>query len=135
MNVCHTKGLKVFCPSLALAAALCFLPTSSFAQDQTSSPTSVEPDNSAKNKVHPKTADQQSEASEDRMMTKKIRQAIMADHSLSMYAHNVKIITQDGEVTLKGPVHSEDEKSSIASKAAGVAGSQDKVHNELTIKE
>jgi osmotically-inducible protein OsmY len=68
------------------------------------------------------------------MTTKKIRQAIVADHSLSTYAHNIKIIAQNGEVTLKGPVHSEDEKSSIAAKAADVVGSQDKVHNDLTVK-
>ena len=36
----------------------------------------------------------------------KIRKSIMADRSLSSYAHNVKIIAQDGEVTLKGPVRS-----------------------------
>jgi hypothetical protein len=55
------------------------------------------------------------------MLTKKFRQSIVAERSLSTYAHNVKIITKDGMVTLKGRVHSEDEKSAIASKAAGVA--------------
>ena len=85
------------------------------------------PDNSAKNKAHSNTADQQSEATSDRMLTKKIRQSIVADKSLSTYGHNVKIIAKDGTVTLKGPVHSEDEKSAIASKAAEVVGSPDKV--------
>jgi osmotically-inducible protein OsmY len=48
--------------------------------------------------------------------------AIHDDKSLSTYAHNIKIITQDGKVTLKGPVRSEDEKSNIGAKAAAVAG-------------
>jgi len=69
------------------------------------------------------------------MMTKKIRQALIADKSLSTYGHNVKIITRNGAVTLKGPVHSEDEKQSIASKAAEVAGSPDKVTNQLSVKQ
>ncbi len=67
------------------------------------------------------------------MLTKKIRQAIIADKSLSMYAHNVKIIAQNGSVTLKGPVKSDEEKQSIASKAAEIAGGPDKVTNQLTV--
>ena len=50
------------------------------------------------------TADQQKMNSADQEITKKIRSAIMKDKSLSTYAHNIKIITQDGKVTLKGPV-------------------------------
>jgi len=110
------------------------LPAAAFCQDQ-SSPPMTNPDNSGKNKAHSNTADQQSEATSDRMMTKKIRQSIVADKSLSTYAHNVKIITKDGMVTLKGPVHSEEEKSAIASKAAQVAGGPDKVTNQLAIKQ
>jgi hyperosmotically inducible periplasmic protein len=111
------------------------LPITSFAQDQTSPPATATQDNSAKNKVHSHTADQQSEATSDRMLTKKIRQSLIADKSLSTYGHNIKIITKDGMVTLKGPVHSEDEKSAIASKAAEVAGGQDKITNQLTVKQ
>jgi osmotically-inducible protein OsmY len=68
----------------------------------------------------------------DRATTKKIRSAIYQDKSLSTYAHNIKIITRDGKVTLKGPVHSEDEKASIEAKAASVAGA-DNVSNQLTV--
>jgi hyperosmotically inducible protein len=114
-------------------ACLTTLPTAAFCQDQTAPATT--PDNSATNKAHSNTAEQQSEGTSDRMLTKKIRQSLVADKSLSTYAHNVKIITKDGMVTLKGPVHSEDEKSAIASKAAEVAGSPDKVTNQLTIKQ
>lgn len=57
----------------------------------------------------------------------------MKDESLSTYAHNVKIISQNGIVTLKGPVRSEDEKSAIQAKAVEVVG-KDKVTNQLEVK-
>jgi osmotically-inducible protein OsmY len=79
------------------------------------------------------TADQQKNNRTDQEITRQIRQSIMADKSLSTYAHNVKIIAQNGEVTLKGPVRSEDEKQSIASKATAVAG-ENKVTDDLSIK-
>ena len=68
------------------------------------------------------TADQQKMNAADRSITKEIRSSIMKDKSLSTYAHNIKIITQDGKVTLKGPVRSEDEKAAIESKAVAIAG-------------
>jgi hyperosmotically inducible protein len=79
------------------------------------------------------TADQQKENQSDREITRQIRQAVVKDESLSTYAHNVKIITQNGEVTLKGPVRSEDEKRTIEAKAAEIAG-ENKVVNQLDIK-
>jgi hypothetical protein len=118
--------------SLGLAITL-LSPCASFGQDSTGS--QAPPDNSAQNKAHNTTSDQQSEATSDRMLTKKIRQAIVADKSLSTYGHNVKIIVQNGSVTLKGPVHSEEEKQTIASKAAEIAGSPDKVSNQLSVKQ
>ena len=50
------------------------------------------------------TADQQKENTSDREITQKIRRALMDDKTLSTYAHNVKVVAQDGQVTLKGPV-------------------------------
>jgi osmotically-inducible protein OsmY len=79
------------------------------------------------------TADQQKDNRSDRDITQQIRQSIMKDKSLSAYAHNVKIITQNGQVRLKGPVRSEDEKRAIEAKAAEVAG-ENKVSSELNIK-
>jgi len=70
------------------------------------------------------TADQQKMNAGDRAITQKIREEIMKDKSLSTYAHNVKIITQDGKVTLKGPVRTSDEKAAIEEKAAAVAGTE-----------
>ena len=90
-------------------------------------------DNTANNKQHNVTADQQSNAASDRAITQKIRKALIADNSLSTYAHNVKIITANGAVTLKGPVKSENEKQQVASTAAQFVGTE-KVKNELTVK-
>jgi osmotically-inducible protein OsmY len=105
------------------------------AQDQSSSPSQTAPDNSARNKNHNTTADQQSANKSDTEITRDIRRSIVSDKSLSTYAHNVKIITQNGAVTLKGPVNSDGEKQTVASKAAEVVGGPDKVTNELTVKQ
>ena len=64
---------------------------------------------------------------------RKIRRAVVADKSLSTYAHNIKIIAQGGKITLKGPVHTEEEKKAIEAKAAEIAGAGN-VTNELTVK-
>lgn len=56
----------------------------------------------------------------------------MKDKSLSAYAHNIKIVTQDGKVTLNGPVRSEEEKASIESKAVAIAGANN-VTNQLDV--
>lgn len=80
------------------------------------------------------TADQQKMNATDRNLAAKIRRSIMADKSLSTYAHNVKIISQDGTVTIKGPVRSDDEAKSIVSKAVGVTNSADKVVNQMTVE-
>jgi hyperosmotically inducible periplasmic protein len=68
------------------------------------------------------TADQQKENAADRDLTQKVRRALMQDKALSSYAHNVKIITQDGQVTLKGPVRSEEEKQTVEHMATDLAG-------------
>jgi hyperosmotically inducible protein len=79
------------------------------------------------------TADQQKNTRSDRDLTQQIRRALMSDKSLSTYAHNVKIITQNGQVTLKGPVRSDEEKRAVEAKANEIAGN-DKVTSELDIK-
>ncbi|MGA7317999.1 MAG: BON domain-containing protein, partial [Silvibacterium sp.] len=71
------------------------------------------PDNSAQNKDQGLTGDNQANAKGDRLTTANIRKAIIADKDLSTYAHNVKIITINGAVTLKGPVKSEEEKEKV----------------------
>jgi hyperosmotically inducible periplasmic protein len=79
------------------------------------------------------TADQQKVDRSDREITQQIRKSITSDKSLSTYGHNVKVITQNGMVTLKGPVRSEEEKKAVEAKAAEVAGA-DKVTNEIDVQ-
>jgi len=84
-----------------------------------------------RNQTEP-TADQQKENSSDRELAKQIRRALVKDKSLSTNAHNAKVIAQNGTVTLKGPVNSEQEKQSIESKAAEIAGAN-KVNSEIQV--
>ena len=99
--------------------------------------TSAAPDNTGKNRrdksAAEPSADNQKENNSDRELTRQIRRAIVQDKSLSTYAHNVKIVAQNGMVTLKGPVKSQEEKQAIESKAAEIAGGQDKVTSELEV--
>jgi len=97
---------------------------------------SAKPDNSAQNKNQNPggTADNQPNATSDRQTTANVRKAIIADKDLSTYAHNVKVITKDGTVTLKGPVKSDEEKQKVVSDAASVV-SADKVVDQLTVKQ
>jgi len=78
------------------------------------------------------TADQQKKNSQDRELARQIRRAVVKDKSLSTDAHNVKIIAQNGSVTLKGPVKSDQEKQAIESKATAIAGAG-KVTNDLQV--
>ena len=97
----------------------------------------TKPDNTGVNKRDRKpeepTAGQQKMNAADRTLTAKIRKAVMADKSLSTYGHNVKIISQNGTVTLKGPVRSDDEVKSIVSKATEATGDASKVVNQMTV--
>ena len=78
------------------------------------------------------TADEQSNTKGDVEITRQIRQAIVKDDSLSTSAHNVKIITNGGVVTLRGPVVSPEEKTMVAKKAEKING-VDKVDNQLEV--
>jgi hyperosmotically inducible periplasmic protein len=78
------------------------------------------------------TADQQKNDVSDRQASQKIRQSLVHDKGLSTYAHNVKIVTRDGRVTLKGPVRSETEKQAVEAKAIEVVGTGHVV-NELSV--
>lgn len=78
------------------------------------------------------TADQQKSNKADRQLTQQIRKSVVGDKSLSVSAHNVKIISRDGMVTLRGTVKSDDEKKAIEDKATQIAG-QGKVTSELTV--
>ncbi len=94
-------------------------------------------DNSAKNErdrdQKTLTPGDQSGTEEDRKLTQAIRQAVMKDDSLTMTAKNVKIITAQGKVTLRGPVNSAEEKTKINDLAKAAAG-QMPVDNQLEVK-
>jgi hyperosmotically inducible protein len=96
----------------------------------------VPADNSGKNVRDRQGATQtpgdQSNAKADMAITQAIRKAVVADKGLSTNAHNVKIVTTNGAVTLRGPVKSEAEKNSIAAKAKETAGVKS-VDNQLEI--
>src|SRR5690242_18177953 len=87
----------------------------------------VAPDNSKVNQrdrnTSAPTADQQKENRTDRQMTADIRKAIVSDKTMSTYAKNIKVITQSGTVTLRGPVHTGEEKANIETKVMQVVGS------------
>jgi len=104
-----------------LSAILLTAPVVTLAQGSTSA------DNTKVNKrdrqTNAVTADQQKNGKSDVQITADIRKALVDDKDLSTYAHNVKIVTRNGTVTLKGPVRSADEKKAIESKAEEVAGS------------
>ena len=95
-------------------------------------------DNTAANKqdrdASRRTADQARNNMSDRDMMRHIRQDVVRDKSLSTYGHNVKIISRNGRVTLRGPVHSEEEKRAIEEHARKYAG-EGNVTNEVTVKE
>jgi len=124
----------VFALSLALASGGYALVGNSTG---TTSATQVQPDNSQKNerdvKGGPLTPEDQSNSKADTDLTAKIRQAVVADDALSVNGKNVKIISVQGTVTLRGPVASQAEKDSIASKALQIAGAG-KVVNQLEVK-
>lgn len=79
------------------------------------------------------TADQQTSSNSDMDVTRRIRQFIMKEANFSTYAQNVKIITVDGKVTLKGPVRTEQELSVIMKHARKVAGATN-VKNEMAVE-
>ena len=115
----------VFTAALAASAGVAFAQTPRTPPDNTK----VNTRDRAKGAV---TADQQKENAGDRELTQKIRKSLMADKSLSTYAHNVKVVAQGGQVTLKGPVRTEDEKRNVEAKAVEVAGAGHVV-NEISI--
>lgn len=103
------------------------------AQDSTLAPDNTKVNQRDKNPSEP-TADQQKDAAADRATTRKIREALIQDKALSTYAHNIKIITRNGMVTLKGPVRSDDEKKAVEAKAAEIAGDSN-ITSSLDVKQ
>ncbi len=95
------------------------------------------PDNTAANKTdtnsNAPTADNAKNDQSDLALEKHIRRDLVKDKALSTYAHNVKIIAAGGKVTLRGTVHSEEEKKAIEEHATKYAGAGN-VTNDLSVK-
>jgi hyperosmotically inducible protein len=115
--------ISIFCLSLFTLSAL--------AQDTPAA------DNTSKNQRdrsgETATSGDQSNSQEDVKITAAIRRAVVGDKSLSMTAKNVKIITANGTVTLRGPVNNDAEKTKIAELAQSAAGNA-KIDNQLEVK-
>ncbi|MHB8381093.1 MAG: BON domain-containing protein [Candidatus Binataceae bacterium] len=116
---------------ITMSLFLCGAYANAFAQSSTTNPdnTGVNVGDRSNSAI---TADSQSNSKSDVKLTARIRRAVMRDKALSMMAHNVKIVTMNGQVTLVGPVKTEAEKETIASKAETIAGAG-KVDNQLQV--
>jgi osmotically-inducible protein OsmY len=97
----------------------------------------TKPDNTAVNERdrsrETQTSGDQSNSSADLKITQAIRQALVKDSELSMTAKNVKIITNNGQVTLRGPVKNAQEKLKIDQLARSAAGGA-KIDDQLDVK-
>jgi hyperosmotically inducible protein len=125
--------LRVTFQVLLFAVALTIVSAAARAQDSAApAADNTKVNQRDRNKAEP-TADQQKENQPDRELARQIRRSIVQDKSLSSYAHNVKIIAQNGVVTLKGPVRSDEEKTAVEAKASEIAGA-DKVTSQLEVK-
>jgi len=127
----RTKGFVFIAAAALLGSGVMAAPQPRQDPGQQSAPDNSKTNKRDRDKSSP-TADRQKMNSTDRDLAKRIRSAITDDKSLSTYAHNIKIIAQDGKVTLKGPVRSEEEKSAIETKATEVAGAGN-VINQLEV--
>ena len=124
---------KVMLQMFLFACLLSLVSSTASAQDSTApAADNTKVNQRDKDKAEP-TADQQKENRPDREIARQIRRSIVQDKTLSSYAHNVKVIAQNGVVTLKGPVRSDEEKTAVEAKAAEVAGA-DKVTSQLEVK-
>ena len=128
----------VFLIGVALAAAACDKADDKHPGTTTAASTAaVAADNTRKNErdTNPSavTPGDQKENEVDLGITQQIRQGVIKDESLSMTAKNVKIITADGVVTLRGPVKSDKEKTTIAALAQATTGVK-RVDNLLEIE-
>jgi len=97
----------------------------------------LNPDNSAINQRdrsgESKTSGDQRNGPGDLKITQAIRQSLMKDEELSMTAKNVKVITANGQVTLRGPVKTVQEKAKIDQLAKSAARGA-KINNQLEVK-
>jgi len=119
-------------PTLLVLACLSAVSLAAIAGDD-----KTKPDNTAINERdrsdETKTSGDQSNSSTDLKTTRAIRQALMKDGELSTTAKNIKVITANGHVTLRGPVKTAQEKAKIDQLAKSAAGGA-QIDNQLDVK-
>lgn len=120
-----------------ILAMLAFTMTACERSDNRSRSVEQDVDNTGQNvrdrDMNAKTPFDQSESQSDLDITQKIRRALMDDDSLSVNAKNIKIMTNNGVVTLRGPVENSNERDSIARKVKDISGVK-RVDNQLEVK-
>ncbi|MFZ6872639.1 BON domain-containing protein [Undibacterium sp. Di27W] len=137
--------MKRIANTIGIASLLCFavLPVAGFAADKSAPPvvtegkTASNVDNSSMNgrdkNAANATAEDQSNSPADRKLLAAVRRSVVQDKSLSVTAHNIKILVEAGTVTLRGPVKTADEKTRIEKLAQAVPGVAS-VNNSLDVK-
>ena len=128
-------------PKMAVQSACAMVVVASmtsvaFSQSTAAPATMAAPDNTAVNvrdrqPVAPTAADQPNNKV-DVQLAANVRQAIVNDRSLSMSAHNVKLVAASGVVTLRGPVATAQERTRVGELATRVAGVT-RVDNQLDV--
>ena len=127
---------KVLLCALALLVLGSYTGAAHAADKTAATPSQTAPDNTGRN-IRDRGGDtitpgDQSNTKADLNLTQQIRKAIMADKSLSTNAKNVKIITTNGVVTLRGPVNTPQEKATVEAQAQNIAGANN-VDNQLEV--
>lgn len=126
------KAVIIAAVGVALALAGCEQKSSAPSKEAVNAPADNTKKNERDRNADTLTPMDQGGSESDRTITQRIRQGVMKDDTLSMSAKNVKIITVDGVVTLRGPVKSEQEKAAIAAMAQKTDNVK-RVDNQLEI--
>jgi osmotically-inducible protein OsmY len=131
VEVLRNMSLKAIAGSLGVSALLCAAAWSqqSAQPQQTNQPIATGVPADAK----PKSASTKPNAGMDRDTTRKIEDSLSKDQALAGPAHNVKVSSRNGRVTLRGTVASEDDKKNIEQKVEEVAGAGN-VTDHMTVK-
>jgi osmotically-inducible protein OsmY len=114
--------MKVFTATLLLTAALAVGCSKSDTEKHTEPVAADNTKNNERDTSGTLLPTDQSENAVDRDITAKVRQDVVADGNLGMKAKNVKIITRDGRVTLRGVVEKSSERELVASHAMQTPG-------------
>ena len=128
-----TSNESIHEPNLLALVCLSALSLAAFAADNEK----AKPDNTETNERdrsgETKTSGDQSNSPADLKITQAIRRALMKDGELSTSAKNIKVITANGQVTLRGPVKTAQEKAKVDQIARSAAGGA-QIDDQLDVK-